>query len=159
MAQDWSRSPPRLRSTGFRCSVPTARSSFGRRTVTTPIPTRPTCSSRTGSTSSFDPDLRQVVLQMRHVVAHEIVEGRRFLARNRAPRQLVEIMSCPRANTFVLRHSLHDARDVEVEIAPQRNQFVPGRVPISLHRYPRVLLVTRKNQVILKLCPYETLVV
>lgn len=100
-----------------------------------------------------------MVFQMRHVIAHEIVEGRWLGAGNRFPRKLVEIMTCPQSNTFVFRDSLHDTRDVEVVAAPERNQLFPGRVPISLHGNPRVLFVTRKDQILLKLCPHETLMI
>ena len=100
-----------------------------------------------------------MVLQMRHVITHEIVERGGLISRNWFPRKLVEIMSCPFAMTFVFRRGLHDARDVQVEISPQIDQLVPRRFAVSLQRNPGILLVTIKYKILLKLCAHEPLMV
>ena len=104
-------------------------------------------------------DLSEVVLQMRYVVAHEIVERRGLVMRNWFRRKFVEIMSCPFAKTLVYRRDLHDARYVQVEIAPKVDEFFPRRFGIPLQRNPRVLLITIKDQIILQLCAHEPLMV
>jgi len=100
-----------------------------------------------------------MVLQMRHVITHEIVERGGLISRNWFPRKFVEIMSCPFAKTFVFRRDLHDACDVQVEIAPKIDQLVPGRFAISLQRNPGILLIPIKYQILLELCAQEPLMV
>src|SRR5437868_7886580 len=100
-----------------------------------------------GELALADPDLPQVVLQMRHVIAHEIVQCGGLVMRNWFPRKLVEIMSCPFAMTFVFRRGLHDARDVQVEISPKIDQLVPRRFAVSLQRNPGILLITIKQKI------------
>ena len=48
---------------------------------------------------------------------------------------------------------------MEIEIEPQRDEVLPGRVLISLHRDPCVLLVTRKLEIVAELCSDETLMI
>ena len=54
----------------------------------------------------------RVVLEVRHVIAHEVIECRRLVARKGFPRELVEIVAWPEANTFVYRDEVHESRDV-----------------------------------------------
>src|SRR6266576_6768695 len=68
-------------------------------------------------------------------------------------------MSCPFAKTLVIRRDLHDARDVQVEIAPKVDQLVPRRVCISLQRNPGILLITIKYEIVLELRAHEPLMV
>src|SRR5947207_4144200 len=136
-----------------------ATASFGRRTATMPIRTRRTSSSPTGSSSDLHSDLSEVVLQMSHIIAHEIVESCRLFARNWFPRKLVEIVACPFAETLVLTRNLHDVRDVQVEITPKIDQLAPWRFAVPLQRNPGVLLITIKQQIVLELCAHEPLMV
>src|SRR6185437_7934776 len=100
-----------------------------------------------------------MVLQMADVIAHEIIECCGLIPRHGLPRNLIEIMSCPRPGTFVISGGLHHARDVEIEVVPQRDELAPGRIVITLHRHPRVLVVTRKLKIVPELCPNEALVI
>jgi len=99
------------------------------------------------------------MLEMRDVIAHEIIKRCPFIARNWLPRKFVEIVLCPFAKTLVIRRSLHDACDVQVEISPKHDEFTPRRVAILLQRNPGILLVTIKDQIFLKLCANEPLMV
>jgi len=100
-----------------------------------------------------------MMLEMRDVIAHEIIKRCRFIARNWLPRKFVEIVLCPFAKTLVNRRGLHDARDVKIEISPKCDQFIPRRVAIPLKRNPGILLVTIKDQIFLELCTNEPLMV
>lgn len=55
---------------------------------------------------------------MRDVVVHEVVERGGLIARDWSPCQFVEIVACPRANTFVFSNEIHDSRYVKIEAAP-----------------------------------------
>ncbi len=99
------------------------------------------------------------MLEVGDIITHEIVERRRLISRNWFPRKLVEIMSCPFAKTLVFRRGLHDACDVQVEIAPEIDQLVPRRFAILLQRDPGILLVTIEFQILLELCAHEPLMV
>ena len=45
--------------------------------------------------NSVSEDLTQMVFEVRHVVAHEIVERRRFVFRHGLPSELVEVVPMP----------------------------------------------------------------
>src|SRR5688572_16041169 len=111
----------------FLCSAGTGRSSCGLRTGTRQVRTRPIFSSQTGWTDSeftrragdrgrrlIPLYLAKVVLQVSHVVRHEIVERCRLVSWNGFPCQLVEVMPNTRAEALLGRSRLHDAGDVKV---------------------------------------------
>src|SRR5688572_5494236 len=111
-----------------------------------------------GSSVALD-DLVEVVVEVPHVVLHEVVECRGLVSRNRLRSNLVEVV--PRSGTEELfgRNRFHHPRYVEVEAAPQRQELIPRRVLVSLGGDPRILRVSGKYEVVLELGANETLVV
>ena len=66
---------------------------------------------------------------MRHVIAHEVIECRRLVARKGFPRELVEIVAWPESKTFVYRDEVHESRvDAESMRCPitSRGHDLPG---------------------------------
>jgi hypothetical protein len=104
-------------------------------------------------------DLAKVVAEVPDVVRHEVVERRRLVLWNGHGRELVKVVTDTRPESLLGRSGLHYARDVKVEASPKLQQLFPGSIPISLHRHPLVLGVTRKYEIILKLRPDEALVI
>lgn len=96
---------------------------------------------------------------MAHIIAHEKIESRRLVSGNRLPRNFVEIVTCPFANTLVIGGGLHDARDVQVEESPKIDQLGPRQLSVTLQRNPGILLVTIEHQIILELCAHEPLMI
>ena len=100
-----------------------------------------------------------MVMQMKDVVAHEVVEGRRRVSRHRLPGQLVEVVMLSLSQPHLVRRRLHEPCDVQIVGPPQGDEVLPRRVLVTLHRHPVVLGVAGKDQVVLKLGPYEALMV
>src|SRR5256885_14255795 len=96
-------------------------------------------------------NLRQVVLQVRDIVADEIFESHRLVSRYSLPRNLIEIMVSALPTGDVGRNVLDNVCDVVIETAPQGDQIGPLCAGILLHSHPRFLIVSWKEKIIGKL--------
>ena len=62
----------------------------------------------------------------------------------------VEVVASARAFALVGRKGVDDARDLEVEAAPELDQLAPGSVGVATRADPVVLVVRGEDQVVLE---------
>lgn len=100
-----------------------------------------------------------MILEMRYVVAHEIVERRGLVFRDSLPRYLVQIVACARATALLFWSLCNDVQQVQVKALPESDEQRPGLAVIVLRFDPRLLLVTRKDKLVAELRADESLVI
>src|SRR5512146_335625 len=104
-------------------------------------------------------DLGNVMLQMADVIAHEVLESRGLVPRHGLPCDFVKVVTGPRPLPSGCRHRLDHSGEMEVEEAPQPDEVRPRGSLIALRRYPRLLLVTRKHEIVHELGADKALMV
>ena len=69
--------------------------------------------------------MSKMMLEVTDIVMHEVVERHWFAARNRAPRDLIEVVLRVRSKSHILGNSRHHVREVAVVGCPQRDEMRP----------------------------------
>src|SRR5262245_59617994 len=72
-------------------------------------------------------NLAEMMAHMFHVIAHEVLEGRRLLLRNGIPGDLVQVVACARLLPHVGRRRGHHPRKMQVELSPEVHEIRPRR--------------------------------
>src|SRR5215813_8340521 len=104
-------------------------------------------------------NLSEVMLQMRDVVLHKVLERRRLFGGHGAPGEVVQVVPRPTLLSDRRRNRRDDTREVKVERMPETDQLRPRRILVTLGGDPLFLTVAGKDQVIGELSTHETLVV
>ncbi len=104
-------------------------------------------------------DLREMMIEMHYIIAHEVLERRRLICGDGAKRYLMEIVPRARPSAGVRRARFHHVREMEIEMRPQRTEIVPVSVDVFLSLDPRVLIVGRAHEIIRALRAHKTLVI
>jgi hypothetical protein len=100
-----------------------------------------------------------MVLEVRHVIAHEVIERRRRVFRYRLPGELVQVVYPARPHSYRFRRFRHHSRDVSIECCPEFDELSPGSTLVPLSFDPGVLFVAGEDEVVLKLRAHESLMV
>src|SRR5689334_9754230 len=107
----------------------------------------------------FCKDLIEMMSQVVHVVANEILERRRFALIHQLERDLVQIMTSARLGQDRSGYNRSDVMEVQVVRAPELDQLRPRLVRVFLRAHPFVLFVTREHQLIRELRAHESLMI
>src|ERR1044072_8976189 len=92
--------------------------------------------------------LRQMVLQMIDVVAHEVVERHGAIPRHWTECPLIEVGYGAAAHAIRRGRRRHHTREVAVVRQPEHDELRPRRLAVALRPDPRVLLVALDDEII-----------
>ncbi len=147
-------------------SSPVTRSSISSRSMSRPVGESSPVGSRHADTACAASaprhavsHLREMVLEVRDVVAHEVIERRGLVGRIELPAELIHVVARVLAVAHVGGHGVHNANEVPVVRLPQRDDLGPRRRRVPLQADPIVLRVAREHEVVLAVRAHEALMV
>jgi hypothetical protein len=100
-----------------------------------------------------------VVLEVHHVVEHQLVQRGRLRCREGPEGDCVEVVPFPVPDPGLQRDRRHHPGDVPVEREPQLDQVAPALLRMPLDADPGLLVVAREEEVIRAGRPDEPLVI